>query len=293
MSTTLIEAAQKGDDATVRSWIGEDTDVNAQDKEGFTALFYAAMGGHTETVESLLEKGADVNVKNRNGTTALGSAAFYGDTAIAEALLAKGADVNVKEGKDGYTPLILAAAKGHTEIVKSLLEKGADVNVESKNGVTALGMAANAEVTRLLRSVEIPGEVRPINGSSRFSFHLSSLREADFPDLPPPMPTARAETDRHRSALLSMKIWSPYPARSYCFGSASSEGNKVRLQYLLFPVPSPMEQGQAVAQVVVESELGAKAGDIERIWVDALRENELSGQNKQEIEEAIRAERRS
>lgn len=45
--------------------------VDAQDKDGYTALMAAAMKGHLEAVQILREKGANMNVRDKEGRTAL------------------------------------------------------------------------------------------------------------------------------------------------------------------------------------------------------------------------------
>ena len=46
-------------------------DVNAQDKDGWTALMLAANWGCTEIVQLLLYMEADMNLKNKDGETAV------------------------------------------------------------------------------------------------------------------------------------------------------------------------------------------------------------------------------
>ena len=70
-------------------------------------------------------------------------------------LLAAGADVNMPT-KEGMTALMLAASVGNTEMVEILLEAGADVELQDEDGTTAL-MAASFNgfsevVETLLRS---------------------------------------------------------------------------------------------------------------------------------------------
>ena len=92
IANPLIEAAWKGDTVKVRVLLVKGADINAKDKEGFTALMCAAMCGYTDIVQVLLAKGADVNGKNKNSDTALS----------------------------------LAAKEDHEEIVRSLKEAGAN-----------------------------------------------------------------------------------------------------------------------------------------------------------------------
>ena len=60
---TLIELSKGG--------LRTPVDVNANDKEGWTALMYAAGSGNVECVKNLIAAGANVHAKNNNGRTAL------------------------------------------------------------------------------------------------------------------------------------------------------------------------------------------------------------------------------
>ena len=64
----------------------------------------------------LLGNEADVNAKNKYGWTPLHDAASRGGTEIAELLLQHGADVNAKD-KEKWTALHKAARRGRTELV--------------------------------------------------------------------------------------------------------------------------------------------------------------------------------
>ena len=72
------------------------SDVNTQDKHGWTNLHHAATLGQFEEVRRLVERGADVNIRNN---------------------------------KDGWAALIAAAVNGHGDIVQYLHQAGADINI--------------------------------------------------------------------------------------------------------------------------------------------------------------------
>ena len=86
----LIDAAERGDTATVKALLTNDEIVNARDEEGWTALMVASGGGHIAIVQALLEAGADVNAKKNNGWTALMVAAYGGQTDVVKVLLEAG-----------------------------------------------------------------------------------------------------------------------------------------------------------------------------------------------------------
>ena len=56
-------AALKGDAKTVKVLLGAGADVDASDRDGYTALIFAAKAGHVMVVEQLLDGGADVDAK--------------------------------------------------------------------------------------------------------------------------------------------------------------------------------------------------------------------------------------
>lgn len=86
----LREAAKEGSTDKVKALLAQGADVNAKDKDGFTALIRAAGNGHTETVKALLAADANVNVKTK-GITALKIAKLYGHEEIVLMLKKAGA----------------------------------------------------------------------------------------------------------------------------------------------------------------------------------------------------------
>ena len=79
-----------------------------------------------------LDKGADVNAQQKEGGTALWNASRKGYAEIVKLLLDKGADVKAKV-ETGATPLWWPVEQGKVEIVKLFLDKGADANEKGKS----------------------------------------------------------------------------------------------------------------------------------------------------------------
>ena len=120
----ILYAAQKGNIKKVKALINAGIDVNAEDKNGNTALMCAAAYGYTDTVNLLIDKGADVNARSNDGVTALMRVAWYGKTDVAKVLIKAGADLELKDNNE-QTALMKAVSKGNTEIVNLLKAAGA------------------------------------------------------------------------------------------------------------------------------------------------------------------------
>ncbi len=125
-------------------------DVNAKDKNGYTALLHAAAENADPEIFSLLLKaGADANEKNSDDVPVILFAAMFVDRPeVLSALIEAGADVNAKN-KYGTTALILAArGNPNPEIVTLLLESGAIATAKDIDGKRAIDYAAENEALR-------------------------------------------------------------------------------------------------------------------------------------------------
>ena len=122
----LIFEIKHGDENLAIKVIREDrnTDINAQDETGATALHYALAKGYNRLVGVLvIHPKFDVNARNVEGSTPLFWAAKRGNYGLTERLLKHRAiDVNIG-APDGTTPLKVASTGGHTRIVALLLSQ--------------------------------------------------------------------------------------------------------------------------------------------------------------------------
>ena len=160
----------------------------------------------------------------------------------------------------------------------------------------------------------LPSDIQPINGPARYPFKFANLKKANLIDWPPAGATkfgykeALSEMNLHWEYLSKQTIWSPYPVFSYCAGMAEGpisneqlellspteriiidrreKSDEVKVRYFLFPMADAQYQAQALAQVICETRIGAKADGI-KAWVDALSEEELDEDNRRELKYAL------
>lgn len=62
LNQILLEAAKDGNMLVLKTALEKGANVNARDKNGWTAFMWASKNGHSEIVDFLKEKGADTNV---------------------------------------------------------------------------------------------------------------------------------------------------------------------------------------------------------------------------------------
>ena len=180
----LFRCVRMGDEQGFQSLAMENVKIDARDEIGRTVLLEAAERGQVATVERLLEAGASPDVKALNGDTALKLAVASGslsalvvlientkrdekgDTAAllaasergfaaAAGLLVEKSDARIDGIESGRVPLVVAAARGHLDVVATLLELKADKDKRSANGQTALTAArlhGHQEIVDLLQS---------------------------------------------------------------------------------------------------------------------------------------------
>lgn len=163
----LDTAARNRAPTMIEMLIAAGADPNAADNDGFFPLLHAINRNHVPSIEMLAKKGADLGKPTKQGIVPLSWAIGDGKFFAAKALIDAGADVNGRSGYEDVTPLMVAAtqlaAKTRSgnlvqgpqpiDLARDLIAKGADVNARSKDGVTALMIAAghnNAPIIGLL-----------------------------------------------------------------------------------------------------------------------------------------------
>ena len=104
--------------------IYRNSQVNATNKKGHTALMIACAKGNIDGINVLLEAGAGPNVTDTNGNTCLHISVFRGcSTEVLEALIDHGADVNATN-RDHENAIMLAYKEGNTDTIDILMTAG-------------------------------------------------------------------------------------------------------------------------------------------------------------------------
>ncbi len=138
----LVDAVRQRDFDAARNLLAAgDTDVNAPQGDGATALAWAAHWNELALAASLVAAGADVEAPNDLGVTPLMLAADNGSLPMVELLLDAGADQDTRR-PTGDTALMFAARAGSIAVVEQLAAAGANVNAATSSGHTALMWAA-------------------------------------------------------------------------------------------------------------------------------------------------------
>jgi ankyrin repeat protein len=166
-SAPIHTAARNRNSPLIALLVDHGADVNARDSDGFTALHHAINRNHVPSIEMLAHKGAGLELGTTGRIAPLTWAIGDGKYFAAKALIDLGANVDSTSGPEGVTPLMTIATQltaqtrvGHisqgpapVELARYLIEKGANVDAKSKDGVTAIMVAAghnNAPIVGLL-----------------------------------------------------------------------------------------------------------------------------------------------
>jgi ankyrin repeat protein len=204
-TTSVADAAQRGDKDAVLALLKQAADVNGAQGDGMTALHWAAMKDDADLAQTLLYAGANVKATTRIGNyTPLILAAKSGYASVMAPLIKAGADVNGKTA-NGTTPLMLAAASGDTDAVKRLIDAGADVNAkESIRGETPAMFAAAANRAAVITLLASHGADL---GATTSIVTLHNLDRNSFGGVlfgnpvPPPAPGAAPGSAQAQNAL--------------------------------------------------------------------------------------------
>jgi ankyrin repeat protein len=170
--TPLVFAARQNDLESAKILVDAGADVNQVTQYGWSPLLTASQNRNYQLGSFLLDHGADPNIANKGGWTPLYIATDNrniegGDYPVRKPdmdhlefikkLLDQGANPNARAidstetrtiftmqwlYEDGATPFLRAAQSGDIALMRLLLERGADPKIATRNGDTALMVAA-------------------------------------------------------------------------------------------------------------------------------------------------------
>ncbi len=113
-------AAREGDLSKLEEQVGEEKNVNLENRVGETPLFFCVDGNKIKACQLLVKFGANVNHRRIDGRTALHNAAIYDyRIEIVRFLVEAGAEVNVRDKKN-QTPLGIANSRNEVVITEYL-----------------------------------------------------------------------------------------------------------------------------------------------------------------------------
>jgi ankyrin repeat protein len=156
----------------------EEVNIDAQSRNGDTALMVASYLSDTATALALIDKGAEIN---RSGWTALHYAAASGNAAIIRRLVEESAYVDA-ESPNGTTPLMMAARGGHRDALQLLLDEGADPTLRNERDMTAADFARSTGNDELLELLDSAAARRGLRDG------WMPIPPADGPDAARPFP---------------------------------------------------------------------------------------------------------
>lgn len=174
----LIYAAGKLTVADVQIILEQDvSNINFQNKGGFTPLLSATLSGSVESVRLLLQYGADPNIPNNTGYYPIISALEINDKDKIMAILSSGrADINVQHPNSGETPLFMAVTLDDIDLVTYILNLRyanghfvADREKKNNKELTPLFQAVNKNNPEMVKLLAIIGGA-DINTTNRGGF---------------------------------------------------------------------------------------------------------------------------
>lgn len=137
-------ASDRGYVKTVKKMLKKKINIDAQNKEGQTALHRASDKNHPEIVSLLLENKANVDIQDKNGATALHLASKGDYLEVAELLLQGGANMDIQD-ENGATALHFAVWQEHKKMEALLLKE--------REGVYLHGQTSGADLLQLVKDL--------------------------------------------------------------------------------------------------------------------------------------------
>ena len=122
-------------DEQIIDWLSSAYNLEENDRDGRTLLVNAACYGRSKVVAHLLARGADLNASDKQLYTALHASVISGDYDTVLLLIKNGANIHAKNAH-GATPLMVCRTN-HLEVIELLLQHGADPHEKNNAGVCA------------------------------------------------------------------------------------------------------------------------------------------------------------
>ena len=142
-NSALAIACDKGQTDVVKALFLKGADPNTQDLDGISPLYHACNQKKVDIALLLIKHNANVNITDKDGDTPLLSACHNGLKTVAEKLIKRKANVNA-QNKKGRTPLLYTIGTGQKELTMLLIDEGADVNASDKDHNTPLQIACKS-----------------------------------------------------------------------------------------------------------------------------------------------------
>ena len=193
----MLQAALKGDLATVEKLVSQGANINYNDAWGNSAVFSAAWEGNTKALDLFYNLGAKISFDDGN---LLCNAAYNGKVDSVEWLLNNGENANFNFTNTGENALHYAISKtseinDREEIVNVLIAAGTDVNKRTLvgkptlcfmrdaylKGETPLHRAAaygNVAIIKMLLDAGAEPSLKDANGDTPISWGSWHLRDS-------------------------------------------------------------------------------------------------------------------
>jgi uncharacterized protein len=197
LNEQMLQAALRGDLATVEKLVSQGANINYNDAWGNSAVFSAAWEGNTKALNLFYNLGAKVSFDDGN---LLCNAAYNGKVDSVEWLLNNGENANFSFTNTGENALHYAISKTseisyRAEIVKVLIAAGTDVNKKTLvgkptlcfmrdaylKGETPLHRAAaygDVAIIKMLLDAGAEPSIKDANGDTPISWGSWHLRDS-------------------------------------------------------------------------------------------------------------------
>lgn len=152
--TPLHLAAQQNAAEAIPLLVNAGANPSERDKQGYSPLHYAAELGNIEAVVELLKHSPDLECKYKGRWVPVHLYEHNRGDASLDALRLFSGGYGDDSVTRGSTPLHCAIREGHVAIVTLLLQAGADVMACTKDGLTAIKVAASADQTKIVQLIE-------------------------------------------------------------------------------------------------------------------------------------------